>query len=801
MIGMIAALATTLAPNPAIRIGSLQADSPNGISFIRSQEASSVVRIGWYEGDKLLADYGAIVEPQRQLRFGKANPNGSFGSLSWGIEGGRIEMKWACVNQTTVYISVRTTIATTLALQAQPFWEKSVVEWTPSDQKLSGKLGSDDSTVLSGWFNHKATVVPQPDIHHAVLNFSVEADKPLYIAIGTSKVAWPDDAEKIIRRAEKACTAIRPQATGPWGDFLAGIVDNMDQSLTYSPDNQRVAHIVSRGWCRPDGQVLFCWDSFFNGLLSSLNEPEVARNTVRTVLEAQLPNGLVANFSGRPWGVSADRSQPPVGAMCVWKMHQRWPSKAFLTEVYPKLVKWHDWWFSKRENKKATRDGNGDGLLEWGSENQDTQDARFESGLDDSPMFDGATMDGPNMTMNSVDLNALWAMDADYLRRIALAIGKTDDANRFYKERNDMSERMLQTLWNENLGMFCNRYWEPREIYHPVALEGMWTDGLQTTYYKGQNFEQEILRRKETEVHIDGNKLLAELPADEFSARWTGEMKIDAAGSYTFSTNSDDGVRLWIDDVLVIEDWTVHAPVLSRSKPIKFKKGQKVQIKLEYFQASGGATLNLAMERTDPKEAPQVFSERLAPCNFYPLMTCDVEPEQAERVMKTLLDPEKFWGEFVCPTVARNDPSFPNQNYWRGKVWGPTNYLMWLGLKRYASETTRREFAEKSVKLFMKNWDADGTCHENFLASGEGSSDPHYTWGALLNLIALEEIVDIEPSGKIRLNGTWSSTLDLKNVPLFGKRYDVEVRPGHTRLLLKGAVVMEAIGKVETKKL
>jgi hypothetical protein len=241
--------------------------------------------------------------------------------------------------------------------------------------------------------------------------------------------------------------------------------------------------------------------------------------------------------------------------------------------------------------------------------------------------------------------------------------------------------------------------------------------------------------------------------------------------------------------------------VLSRSKPIKFKKGQKVQIKLEYFQASGGATLNLAMERTDPKEAPQVFSERLAPCNFYPLMTCDVEPEQAERVMKTLLDPEKFWGEFVCPTVARNDPSFPNQNYWRGKVWGPTNYLMWLGLKRYASETTRREFAEKSVKLFMKNWDADGTCHENFLASGEGSSDPHYTWGALLNLIALEEIVDIEPSGKIRLNGTWSSTLDLKNVPLFGKRYDVEVRPGHTRLLLKGAVVMEAIGKVETKKL
>ncbi len=46
--------------------------------------------------------------------------------------------------------------------------------------------------------------------------------------------------------------------------------------------------------------------------------------------------------------------------MAVWKMHQRWPDMAFLAEVYPKLAQWHDWW-------PTARDGNKNGLLEWGS--------------------------------------------------------------------------------------------------------------------------------------------------------------------------------------------------------------------------------------------------------------------------------------------------------------------------------------------------------------------------------------------------------------------------------------------------
>jgi len=72
-------------------------------------------------------------------------------------------------------------------------------------------------------------------------------------------------------------------------------------------------------------------------------------------------------------------------------MHQRWPDLDFLREVYPKLVRWHAWWFT-------ARDGNHDGLLEWGSNGQSAHEANYETGWDNSPAFEGAKMVGNTLT-------------------------------------------------------------------------------------------------------------------------------------------------------------------------------------------------------------------------------------------------------------------------------------------------------------------------------------------------------------------------------------------------------------------
>jgi hypothetical protein len=135
------------------------------------------------------------------------------------------------------------------------------------------------------------------------------------------------------------------------------------------------------------------------------------------------------------------------------------------------------------------------------------------------------------------------------------------------------------------------------------------------------------------------------------------------------------------------------------------------------------------------------LSPRLSPTNFYPLLAKAATPEQAGRMVKEhLLNPAEFWGDWVLPSIARSDPAFRDQQYWRGRVWGPMNYLVYLGLLNYDQPAARKQLADRSLALFEKEWKQNGHVHENYNAiTGEGddvrSSDRFYHWGALLGLI------------------------------------------------------------------
>ena len=84
------------------------------------------------------------------------------------------------------------------------------------------------------------------------------------------------------------------------------------------------------------------------------------------------------------------------------------------------------------------------------------------------------------------------------------------------------------------------------------------------------------------------------LAVDAFSARWSGRVFASANGSYTFHTTSDDGVRLWVDGTLVIDNWTTHASTTNSSPSIALKAGFYYDIKLEYFENQAGAVAKLA---------------------------------------------------------------------------------------------------------------------------------------------------------------------------------------------------------------
>ena len=144
-------------------------------------------------------------------------------------------------------------------------------------------------------------------------------------------------------------------------------------------------------------------------------------------------------------------------------------------------------------------------------------------------------------------------------------------------------------------------------------------------------------------------------------------------------------------------------------------------------------------KRTDTGE----FSHRISPTNFYALFSDAVTPEQASRMMREhFYNPEEFWGEYILPTIARNDPAYPDQDYWRGRIWAPTNFLAYLAMRKQGLKKECADLARKSEALLLKEWREHGHVHENYNGTtGEGcdrgNSDKFYHWGGLLALIAL----------------------------------------------------------------
>ena len=103
--------------------------------------------------------------------------------------------------------------------------------------------------------------------------------------------------------------------------------------------------------------------------------------------------------------------------------------------------------------------------------------------------------------------------------------------------------------------------------------------------------------------------------------------------------------------------------------------------------------------------------------------------------------------------------------------------------------------------MFLKPWREKGECHENFLATtGEGSSDPHYTWGALMALIAMEELIDANPWHGLRFgNLSPVEEAGIERYPVGGAQYDVKLSPEGMQVKRDGKALFSTNVPVEIR--
>lgn len=83
---------------------------------------------------------------------------------------------------------------------------------------------------------------------------------------------------------------------------------------------------------------------------------------------------------------------------------------------------------------------------------------------------------------------------------------------------------------------------------------------------------------------------------DTFSISWEGKLKVPFEDKYTFYTISDDGVRLWIDGKLIINNWTDHPPTEDQAR-VSLSAGN-YDIELEFYESWGGAAIKLFWSST-----------------------------------------------------------------------------------------------------------------------------------------------------------------------------------------------------------
>jgi len=136
--------------------------------------------------------------------------------------------------------------------------------------------------------------------------------------------------------------------------------------------------------------------------------------------------------------------------------------------------------------------------------------------------------------------------------------------------------------------------------------------GLTGEYFDNMDFTGAKMTRTDARVDYEwGAYSPPGIGPDTFSARWSGQVKSKYTETHTFHTTSDDGVRLWVNGQLIINNWTDHAPKEDIGQ-ISLTAGQKYDIRIEYYERGGGATIKLGW--SSPSQSRQTIPQsRLYP--------------------------------------------------------------------------------------------------------------------------------------------------------------------------------------------
>ena len=150
-------------------------------------------------------------------------------------------------------------------------------------------------------------------------------------------------------------------------------------------------------------------------------------------------------------------------------------------------------------------------------------------------------------------------------------------------------------------------------VMHAIPFDDLFTGdsrnehGLKGEYFGNVDLKDApVLTRTDPTVNFAwGDQGVSPQLLKNYSVRWTGVLVPPETGDYLIGFTGQDGFRLWVEDNLVAEEWTIHHPADTLTKLMHLEQGHAYKIKIEYFQTirSAEARLVWSMPGQDGKDA------------------------------------------------------------------------------------------------------------------------------------------------------------------------------------------------------
>lgn len=613
---------------------------------------------------------------------------------------------------------------------ALPQWQRNLKADSQSIDIRLSKVRSTWHIMTSGQsrYNITRSVSTKTQVNNTELTYKSTATINLsakqHRQIHTTQSYWHNEAEvqkgkhltsKILAAPKQYITKTNKR----WQGYLKAVNDpNSELSV-------KTIETLIGNWRSPAGAIkhdvvtpsvtarwfngAWAWDSWKHAIAMSQFAPDIAKANIDALFHYQIKSndplrpqdaGMIVDAifynkdrarqdDGGNW--NERNTKPPLATWAAWHVYQSTKDKAWLKQMYPKLLAYHQWWY-------RNRDHNGNGLVEYGATKH-----RLHNNPSGDMSFKVQTKQLPAKTCNTLKDN--WYK----------CHGMT-----LYEQLLDSSA--YQAI---DIGAQHGAGWESG--MDNAARFGFISD-KQLKAYANKSYQGDIVKaRKNWQVRFFANE--------------------DAKGQLLGFSINQESVEL--NSYLALEKSLLSkmALALDNKEDAKIMGEQAKLLSQRINQCFFDSKTGFYYDRQIKADSKDCDGELLVkrgrgPEGWSPLWAKVADKDKAAKVAALMLDKNEFNTKVPLGTAAMTNPAYDGDIYWRGRVWLDQVYFGISALEQYGYTDEAKQLTDKLINNAQGLKD-DAPIRENYhpqTAKQQGATN--FSWSAAHLFLLLDLTFD-----------------------------------------------------------